>query len=109
MASYKTCCASDEGFHQSCQLSAIGLEAFLKANSLKPLLKLFRLQRDTTLSCRFLLPVVADPRFPAFARSHIATSKSQSGDIGIGNENFRTTLFGQQAHETIRQGFASAT
>src|SRR5437667_5727286 len=49
-----------------------------------PLTKLLRLERNVALSGRLLFPVMADPRLPAISGSHVAASKCERSNVGIG-------------------------
>src|SRR5271157_727381 len=87
--------------HSSCANSVRCIESYTVAlmTSQAALLKRLWLQRDVLFAGGLLLPVLADPGFPAFASGGVASSEGQGGDIGIRNRNFLRRILRNEAHD----------
>src|SRR5690349_25075394 len=69
----------------------------------RALFELFRVQRYV-LARHALLPVLADPVFPALARRHVPPGEGQGGDIGVADGNLPAPSLGHDADKRIVQG-----
>src|SRR6516225_9776774 len=48
---------------------------------------------------RLLLPIFADPGFPALAGGSVASAEGEGGDVGVGDGNFLRGVLRHQAND----------
>ena len=60
------------------------------------------------LSGGFLLPIFADPGFPAFAGGSVASGEGEGGDVGIWDGNLLRGTFRDEPHDGLGEGRAIA-
>ena len=65
----------------------------MKAMGRNDLVELLGLQGDVLFAGGFLLPIFADPGFPAFAGGGVASAEGEGGDVGISDGNFLRRIF----------------
>ena len=56
----------------------------------------------------FLLPIFADPGFPAFAGGGVATAEGEGGDVGIGDGNLLRRILQNEADDGVVECRAAA-